>query len=279
MRNEDIDWNQVWMDAQRKNVNAGCGGECWTAWTDKDAAKKYLSSFTASPSARKRVTELSRMVKPQSRALDIGAGPGNIAIPLSKKISHVTAVEPAAGMVEVFKDNILLEGADNIRLVPKRWEDVDAESDLDAPYDLCFAAFSLGMLDLKEGIEKMMSVSTNNNVLYWHAGLQSFDEDALVLSPLLYGKEHYPVPESSIIFNLLYSMGIYPDVKVERKNVRLVYKTFDEVFETYASRYRADTDAKRKTLADYLRANYIPFEGKKVIRFTHRVSMRFSWRT
>ncbi|MDR2501592.1 MAG: class I SAM-dependent methyltransferase [Treponema sp.] len=274
-----IDWNGVWMDAQQKNIDSGGGGECWTAWADKEAAKNYLNSFIASPSTKKRVAELSRMVKFESRVLDIGAGPGAIAIPLSKKVSHVTAVEPAPGMIEVFRDRLALAGAENIRLIPKRWEDVAVDPDLEAPYDLCFAAFSLGMLDLKQSIEKMIRVSTNNIVLYWHVGLQSFDEDAVALSPLLYGKKHYPVPESSIIFNLLYGMRIYPDVKIERKNVRLVYKTFNEIFEIYARRYSAETNDQQEMLASYLRAKFIPFEGKSVIRFTHRISMRLSWQT
>jgi SAM-dependent methyltransferase len=276
---DTIDWNRVWMDAQQKNIDSGHGGECWTAWEEKDAAKNYLNTFVRSPSAKKRINELSKMTKSESRVLDIGAGPGNLAVPLSKKVSHISAVEPAQGMVEVFRDSMALEGANNIRLIPKRWEDVDITSDLEAPYDLSFASFSLGMLDLKESIEKIISVSTNNIVLYWHTGLQTFDEDAIELSPMLYGKKHYPVPESSIIFNLLYSMGIYPDVKTERKNVRLIFNSFDEVFENYVRRYHAETDGERRMLAAYLHTKFIPFEKQSVIRFAHRVSMRFSWQT
>ena len=272
-----IDWNQAWMDAQRKNIDSGHGGECWTAWTDKDAAKNYFNSFIASPSAKKRIAELAKMTKPESRVLDIGSGPGNIAIPLAKKVSHLTAVEPAPGMVQVFKDNIALENNNNIRLVPKRWEDVDITKDLKAPYDLCFASFSLGMVDLKSSIEKILHVAANNIVLYWHIGLQPFDEDAIELSPLLYGTKHYPVPESDIIFNLLYGMQIYPDVKVERTKIRLVYSTFEEVLESYARRYDAVTEAQLKMLANYLHTKYISYEGKSVIRFSDKVSMRLSW--
>ncbi|MDR2491761.1 MAG: class I SAM-dependent methyltransferase [Spirochaetaceae bacterium] len=267
------------MKAQQKNIDSGHGGECWTMWRDKEAAKNYFSSFIASPSAKKRVAELARMIKNESRVLDIGAGPGNISIPLAQKVSHVTAVEPAPGMAEVFSDHITLAGTENIRLIPKRWEDVDIVTDLEVPYDLTFASFSLGMLDLKQSIEKMICVSSKNIVLYWHVGLQAFDEDAVELSPLLYSKKHYPVPDSNIIFNLLYSMQIYPDVKIERTNVRLVYHSFDEVLENYTRRYGVETDEQRRLLAGYLHSKFIPFEKKSVIRFTHRVSMRLSWQT
>jgi 16S rRNA G527 N7-methylase RsmG len=279
MEADDIDWNEEWMETQQKNIDSGHGGECWTAWQDKEAAKNYLNTFTVSPSAKKRVAELSGMIKSESRVLDIGAGPGNFAIPLSHKAARVSAVEPAAGMAEVLREQIALEGRDNISLIEKRWEDVDVDADLEAPYDLTFASFSLGMLDLKASIEKMISVSTNNIVLYWHAGLQAFDEDAIELSPLLFSKKHYPVPDSNIIFNLLFSMKIYPDVKVERTNVRLVYQSFDEVVENYMRRYGAETDEQRRLLASYLRSTFIPFEKNSVIRFSHRVSMRFSWQT
>ncbi|MDR2521594.1 MAG: methyltransferase domain-containing protein [Spirochaetaceae bacterium] len=279
MEVNNIDWNKLWMDAQQKNIDSGHGGECWTMWQEKDAAKNYFSSFIASPSVKKRVAALARMTGRDSRVLDIGAGPGNIAIPLSRKVAHISAVEPAAGMAEVFGDQIRIENAHNIRLVQKRWEDVDVERDLEAPYDLTFASFSLGMLDLRASIEKMLCVSTNVIVLYWHVGLQAFDEDAIELSPLLYSKKHFPVPDSNVIFNLLYSMQIYPDVEIERTNVRLVYKSFDEVLEDYARRYGAETDEQRRLLAGYLHTRFIPFEKGSVIRFTHRVSMRFSWQT
>ncbi|MHC6203814.1 hypothetical protein ACYULU_11540 [Breznakiellaceae bacterium SP9] len=50
-------------------------------------------------------------------------------------------------------------------------------------------------------LEKMMTVTLGTIVIFWHAGIQSW--------PLLHNKPYYPVPESNIIFNLLYSMGMH----------------------------------------------------------------------
>jgi 16S rRNA G527 N7-methylase RsmG len=279
MNPESIDWNQVWIDTQQKNIDSGQGGECWAEWTSKESALEYFQRSLDNPAVKKRATELSSLITPESRVLDIGAGPGNIALRLAKKAAHVTAIEPAQGMAGIFREQIKLENADNILLINKRWEDVDADFELRPPYDLCFASFSLGMLDLLESIGKMISVTAKIIVLYWHAGLQSFDEDATALSPLLYSKKHYPVPGSNIIFNLLYDMGIYPDVKVIRNSARLIYQSFDEVLENYARRYHITTSDQRTLLANYLRTKFIPYQGKSVIRFTTRVSMSISWRT
>ena len=66
-----------------------------------------------------------------SRVLDIGAGPGTLAIPLAPRVKEVTAVEPGAGMVSILQERAAREGITNIRCIQKRWEDVDPALDLD----------------------------------------------------------------------------------------------------------------------------------------------------
>ena len=78
-----------------------------------------------------------------SRVLDIGAGPGTLAIPFTQKVAHVTTVEPAEGMCSVMREKMAEFGAKNISIVQKRWEDVDVEKDLQPPYDVVIASFSL----------------------------------------------------------------------------------------------------------------------------------------
>jgi SAM-dependent methyltransferase len=265
------------MTTQRKNIDSGQGGECWALWPDKESAREYYRKSFAS--AKTRAASLATLINPGSRVLDIGAGPGTIALSLAKKAAHVTAVEPSPGMAAFFREQIDLENAHNILLINKPWEAVDADADLLPPYDLCFASFSLGMLDLQESVLKMIGVTAKTIVLYWHAGPQPFDEDAAALLPLLHNKKHYPVPESSIIFNLLYRMGIYPEIKVIRDSAPQVYESFDEVFEHYTRSYHAATNEQRALLAQYLRTKFIPYQGKRFIRFTSRVSMRISWQT
>jgi SAM-dependent methyltransferase len=267
------------MDEQQRNVESGAGGECWSAWANKDDAREYFQQTAQSKAAKARLNDLCRLAKPASRILDIGAGAGNMALPLSKIAAHLTAVEPSPGMLSIMKDQLSLENTENIMLVEKRWDDVDIERDLEPPYTLCFAAFSLGMLNLQESIEKMIAATTGDIVLFWHAGLNSRDEDAIALWPLLHGKPYYPAPRSNVIFNLLYSMGIYPNVTVLRHNERIVYESFDKVFEHYAARYNVKSEAQSKVLIGYLRRKFSPYGKRTVIRFTHNISMRLAWQT
>jgi hypothetical protein len=46
---------------------------------------------------------------------------------------------------EVWKSQMQHSGVQNISVVQKRWEDVDVKEDLQPPYDVVIASFSLGM--------------------------------------------------------------------------------------------------------------------------------------
>ncbi|AEF84578.1 methyltransferase type 11 [Treponema primitia ZAS-2] len=272
---KNLDWNDAWMDAQRLNIDSGHGGECWHSWENKEAAKEYFQHSLHSYAAKERIADLCSQVRPESRVLDIGAGPGNIAIPIARIAKQLTAVEPAPGMAAIFQDQLSMENIDNIQLINKKWDDVDTE-ELRPSYDLSFASFSMGMIDLKASIEKMMEVTLGTIVIFWHAGIQSWDRESMELWPLLHGKPYYPVPESNIIFNLLYSMGIYPDIKVLRHNRKIVYNSFEAALEAYAGRYDAKDPEKRRVLEKYLKDKLYQADGKRML-FTTDVGMRLSW--
>ena len=83
----------------------------------------------------------------------VSAGPGTLAIPFAEKAAHVTAVEPAEGMCSVMQEKMAEFGVKNITIVQKRWEDVDVARDLEPPYDVVIASFSLGMQDIRAAID------------------------------------------------------------------------------------------------------------------------------
>ncbi|GMO52582.1 MAG: class I SAM-dependent methyltransferase [Termitinemataceae bacterium] len=273
--NDTLEWNKLLINAQWKNIDSGHGGECWHSWEDKQMAKEYLQHSIQSPMTKLRIADICSSVHRGGRVLDIGAGPGNIAIPVAKIASHLTAVEPAHGMAEVLTEQIAIENIRNILLINKKWDDIDID-DLIPPYDLTFASFSLGMIDLQASIEKMMEVTLGTIIIFWHAGIQSWAQEAMEIWPLLHNEPFYPVPESNIIFNLLYSMGIYPDVKVLRHKRKVVYDTFEKALQTYAARYDAKEPEQICILEDYLQKK-LYHNGKKRLLFNTNVSMRLSW--
>lgn len=273
---DDIDWNQIWMARQQRSRDAGRGGGCPSAWQGKRAAAKYWENVRNSPRTQDRVNEVLSFCNPESRLLDVGAGPGTLAIPLAARVRHITAVEPADGMVEVLRDNVNAGAIQNIHIVHKAWDDIDIAHDLHPPYDVTVASFSMGMLDLRKTIQDMLAVTSGVIILYWHVGDQPFDAEATALWPLLHNKEHYPVPKSDILFQVLCQMGIYPHVTPMRSMYEQTFESFEAMLDEYAERYEVTTEEGRRLLADYLAARHC-FEGDRCVIRAQRNSMKLWW--
>lgn len=247
-------WNEKWKNEQWANRESGNARECWEAWKDIESARLYAEGAKKNAYQGERFSYLASFCHQNSRVLDIGAGPGTFAVPLSPLVSHITAVEPAHGMGVVFDEYIQEAGVQNIDIIPKRWDDVKIATDIDGSYDLVFCSFAFGMLDLLDSIQKMISVAEKTIVLYWHAGDQAWDVDAQVLWPLLHDKAFTPIPKSNIIFNLLYSMGIYPDITSYTNTIRASFSSFDEALDDYQKRFKVSPldREKNKKLIHYL---------------------------
>lgn len=272
-----MDWNEIWIREQRLNIASGKGKGCWATWQDKPAAQRYYDRTINRRATWDRINEIATLIEPDWRVLDIGAGPGNIAIPLAEKAAHLTAVEPAEGMISVFRDNINTRSTRNIDIVEKKWDDVDVQTDLHPPYHLTISSYSLGMLDLLAAIDKMATVTTNLIMIYWHAGDQAWDREAKILWPILHHCEYIPIPKSNIVFNLLYEQGIYPDVKVYRTETSIVYPSFEDALSEYIERFETQNEQQVDALSAYLKNVLKKEENGQYVLVNHTTGMRLSW--
>lgn len=64
---------------------------------------------------------LRSLIRPGESLLDIGAGGGRYALPLSRLAAEVTAVEPSPAMRQVLREGVARYGVTNLRLVEARW--------------------------------------------------------------------------------------------------------------------------------------------------------------
>jgi predicted RNA methylase len=247
----EIDWNEAWKDQIRRSQEVSTARECADIWESRDNALKF---WNMSKKNRHRVEETiaETEITSESRVLDIGAGPGTLAIPFAKRVSHVTVVEPAEGMISVLREKMAEEGADNIDIVQKRWEDVNVANDLDPPYDVVIASYSLGMPDIRLAIEKMIEAASGWIYLYHFAGETHWDLDGRELWPRLHGKEYTPGPKSDVLYNVLYQMGIYPNVRSFKLQHAQRFGSMDEAMEHFRHEYRISTPEQEAIVAEYL---------------------------
>ena len=75
----EIDWNEVWIDQMKRSREVSTARDCARIWESRESAIKF---WNMSKENRHRVegTIAGTAITPDSRVLDIGAGPGTLAI-------------------------------------------------------------------------------------------------------------------------------------------------------------------------------------------------------
>jgi len=270
-----IDWNDIWKELMTTQQRLDKTGDKEGHWNKRENAERFWKR-TQENSERTDSTLNELPLTSGSKVLDIGSGPGRLAIPIAKRVSHVTAVEPATGMMDILKENMEKQGIDNISCVSKRWEDVDVENDLDAPYDVIIASFSLGMPDINEAIQKMQQVSSKYVYLYWFAGTTPWEKHSIILWPALYGTNYVPGPKCDVLYNVLYNKGIYPEMHVFSMDYTNYFSCMDEAMDFYRDRYVIETQEQENLLRNYFRDVLVQENGQLVEKgISTRV--RISW--
>lgn len=253
MKDHSTDWNVVWtemMEASQKAEHQDSKNST-ILWDSRENAERFWKRSQKSKARiEKTLNELP--LNKDSRVLDIGAGPGSLAIPISERVAHVTAVEPGIGMMDLLQENLGNYGINNIECVNKRWEDINVEDDLEGSYDVIIASFSLGMPDIRDSIEKMQKVCSGYINLYWFAGDTPWDAHSIELWDKMYGKEYTTGPKCDVLYNLLYSMGIYPHMHVFPVDYINSFFSMSEAFDHFSSLFSIENKQQEYILQNYL---------------------------
>lgn len=214
-----------------------------------EEARSYDRSLRIKEDGFERVGGMS--LTPQMNVLDIGSGPGILALPLAGKVREVTAVEPSAAMRILLKQHMEEEGISNIRILPYLWEEVP-ETELGS-YDLVIASYSLNMPDFKEAALKMNRHSTGEVILYWFAGETSWERDVRVLRERMGWPTAARTPgKIGEFYQILYQAGIYCDICMLREtSFDREYETFELALKDMRERYEIP-DKEESVLISYL---------------------------
>lgn len=273
--NSDINWNEIWRTAFENHMISRSQGEYALMWDTKEKAEKYLQMMEQNPDRVQKTLSLFSF-SPDSRILDIGAGPGTLSIPLSGKVNHVTAVEPAKGMAELLKERSQKEIRGNIDIVQKRWEDIDIQKDLTPPYDLVIASYSLVMPDLKQAIETMQKVCSGEIWLFWMAGMNSWENQMKKLWPVIHGKSFTSPPKADVLFNVLYQMNIYPSVSFTEMGHVKSFSSIEEAVEETRKKLNCSPDYDNQ-IKELLLPDLVSQDGKYINQERYK-SVCFTWK-
>lgn len=92
---------------------------------DRDFYAPVAGSFRPAQPSAPEFEALAALARPEDRWLDIGAGGGRFAIPLSRLVREVIAIEPSPAMRRVLGEGAKAAGVTNLTVHDARWP-VDA---------------------------------------------------------------------------------------------------------------------------------------------------------
>lgn len=262
-----IDWNEAWKTIDKRKRAQDALANCTDRWNDPERCRKFNRKIQEDnwKQAWERIHAMK--IDPSFRVLDIGAGPGTLAIPLAGIVRHVTAVEPSSGMLECLHGHMREKQIINITTLQKKWEDVDPATDLTGPYDVVVASYSLGVPDLRAALEKMDSVSGKYAYIFWFADmmsprLQNYCEIWEKLFGVPPERRHTP----NIIFNLLNQMGIYANVEITRTDHATRFSDLDEAVADQRYDLGLTDERQVSVLTKFLERTLIREDGHVVLK-------------
>jgi SAM-dependent methyltransferase len=216
-----IDWKQL--------RDAALAEKGWKSKTSAEWDRK-AQSFAH----RNRDAEYSRLflaelpLHPEYSVLDIGSGPGTLALPIARKVARVTALDFSQGMLDSLEAAAEKEQICNISTRCLAWEDDWQKNDLH-PHDIAIASRSMGVKDLAGALEKINSFATKYVFISDRVGATPFDRGAFEAV----GRPFLPGPDYIFTINFLYKLGIHPNMTILRMARDYTFRNLEEAMDSY----------------------------------------------
>ena len=273
----DPDWNKIWKARQIRHESSKHSDDPSHNWNKRENAERYDTTSRSGYDKRIVTTINGLDITRESRVLDIGAGPGTLALPLAPRVKEITAIEPGEGMAAILNERMKIEGVNNITVISKRWEDIIPASDLFGQYDLVIASLSLTMEDIQLALLKMDAVSRGSVYLFWFVDMPFWERMYADLWEPLHGRPYYPGPKADCLFGVLYQMGIYANVEMLPLKKEYRFTTTDEMTAFFRGRFNVTKPEQERILDDYLKP-LVRTEGSEIVVSGDSTFAKIWWR-
>lgn len=190
-------------------------------------------------------------IPPGSSVLDIGAGPGTLAVPLAGAGCRVTVVEPSKPMVRAMEEYRKFLSVDTeIGVIAGVLEDLD-EKRL-GRHEYVISSFALSVPDLKDALKKMHQAASKEVHIFWFMNDTAWDVTYTRLWESLHGEKYWAKPKADVIWNCLFQMGIYADIAVYPMKDERGYPDLENAVSEYADRMEARDQRQKEIIRKYL---------------------------
>ena len=197
---DDIDWQLLWQQSRSAK-----------SWKSKDAkewdkkAKAFAVRTSDSAYAELFIDRID--LDKEFSVLDVGCGPGTLALPLATRVRQVTAIDYSQGMLDQLNRRAEQQGFSNIRTVHCGWEDDWSEMGIGS-HDLVIASRSMNIPDLAGALQKLGRYGSKRIHVAERIAPSPFDPDAFAAL----GRAFNSGPDYIYTINMLYQLGIHPRI-------------------------------------------------------------------
>jgi SAM-dependent methyltransferase len=243
---KQLNWNQIWRESrQHKNV----GRKKRTDWNSR--ASSFARHTRTSVYAQNFIRYMNP--EPQWSVLDVGCGPGTLAIPLAGKVHSVTAIDFSKSMIAILRDTCSAEGLTNIDAREISWED-DWDAAGIGDHDVAIASRSLVVDDLETAILKLAKKARHK--VYLSSLVGDGPSDRRIFEAI--GRDLDRGPDFLCVYNLLNQIGILAEVSFLSSDTGCkVYKDIDEAVKGFGWMIADMTTEEENRLREYLRHHLI----------------------
>jgi SAM-dependent methyltransferase len=205
-------WEAVWEEVRRDSFLKDSQvrhPDRWGAFYDR-VAPVWEDLWGRETKLGEKVAEAlstAGLVGPRDTLLELGCGPGTLALALARKGAAVTALDQSAGMIACLRDRIRQEREANLRIEQGDWMDFRPRP----RYDLVLAACFPPAMD-PAGLKRLESFSKNRCLVLMNAGRDAFPLRRQIWEALF--KVPCPDPGSHLLclLNWLLSSGRQPNL-------------------------------------------------------------------
>ncbi|MGB3209916.1 MAG: methyltransferase domain-containing protein [Desulforhopalus sp.] len=248
----DIDWATLRTNALSKKGWLEKSPADWDqkarSFSNRNKSTAYVDLFLSHLPLEKSLT-----------VLDIGSGPGTLAIPLASKVQSVTAIDFSRGMLDTLEEIAKEEKICNIHTVQCAWEDDWQEKGV-RPHDVAIASRSMGVKDLKSALCKLDRYGTRYVFLTDRIGSTPFEEGAFKAL----GRSFSPGPDYIYTLNTLYTLGIYANVTILKLERDIEYGSMAEAIKSYSWMFHDITHEENLALEKYITGKIIHTEHNRL---------------
>lgn len=268
---DGIDWVRRWRElvegreAQAERARGGQVMRTAGGYWDQRAAGFRQGVAGRTGETDEVLAVMERFLTPDTTVLDVGAGVGRYAVPLTQRVKQVTAVEPSSGMREFMSQDAAAAGVKNLEVVAESWEDATVQ-----PVDVVLCSHVVYFIaDIRAFLDKVAAHARG----YVFMAIRTNQRDAALreLWGLVHQEPRVPEPGLMDLYPALHQvLGVCANVQVVTygggRNPLGAFDSVEDALPEVRRQVLIDEGSSEERAAlDYLRERMVRDDRKLVL--------------